>query len=71
MLLEHFQTIEGPYNKHTIEDQGCSCAIRLKNCSGAVFFTMEWSKKTKNKGKEKERRQGFWKMFTSKQSLTQ
>ena len=72
MLSEHFQTIEGPYNKHTSEDQACSCAIRLKNCSSAVFFYYGMEpKKQKTKGQEKERRQGFWKMITSKQSLTQ
>jgi hypothetical protein len=55
MLLEHFQTIEGPYNKHTIEDQGCSCAIRLKNCSGAVFFYYGMEQK-KQKIKERKRK---------------
>ena len=38
MILEHFHlrqqldTIEDPYNKHTMEDQGCSWTTRLKNC---------------------------------------
>ena len=30
-------TIEGPYNNHTIWDQGGSWATALKNCLGAMF----------------------------------
>ena len=43
MILEHFHlrqqldTIEDPYNKHTMEDQGCSWTTRLKNCVADFF----------------------------------
>ena len=43
MILEHFHlrqqldTIEDPYNKHTMEDRGCSWTTRLKNCVADFF----------------------------------
>jgi hypothetical protein len=35
--LQKNLTIEVHHNKHSIEDQGCSWAIPLKNCLNAVF----------------------------------
>ena len=36
-LRQRLDTIVGPHNKHTIEDQGCSWTTPLKNCV-AVFW---------------------------------
>jgi hypothetical protein len=36
-LRQQLGTIEDHHNKHTIEDQGCSWATRLKNCLAAEF----------------------------------
>ena len=38
VLKEKLDTIEDHHNKHTIENQCCPWAARLKNCLGAVYL---------------------------------
>ena len=38
IFKKKLDTIVGPHNKHTIEDQACSWTTPLKNCLDAVFF---------------------------------
>ena len=37
MSEKKLDTIENPYNNHTIGDQGGSWTTPLKNCQGAMF----------------------------------